>query len=180
MALLVITEHDSASLEGSTLNTANAAARCGREVDILIAGHRYRAALEAAEKIAGVTKVRVAEIAKFSDRLVEYIAALAPPLPLLGVTCTSWRRQWPTERTSCRGWPIWTLMEWTPSRIKAFEFLAEREIGSILLGIWSHRLIARISKRIAVSRRQFALVRSSGIAELLTSDLYEPNHMGNT
>ena len=39
MTALVIAEHDNASVKGATLNTVAAAAQCGGDVHVLIAGH---------------------------------------------------------------------------------------------------------------------------------------------
>ena len=74
MAALVIAEHDNASLKGSTLNTVTAASECGGEVHVLIAGANCGAAAEAASKLAGVTKVLVADGAQFADGLAENVA----------------------------------------------------------------------------------------------------------
>ena len=75
MAALVIAEHDNASLKGSTLNTVTAAAQCGGDVHVLIAGHNCGGAAEAAAQIAGVAKVLVADAAQFADGLAENVAA---------------------------------------------------------------------------------------------------------
>ena len=77
MAALVIAEHDNASLKASTLNTVTAAAQCSNEIHILVAGNGCDAAAAAAAKIAGVTKVLVAEGAQFADGLAENIAEQA-------------------------------------------------------------------------------------------------------
>ncbi|MDB5794847.1 MAG: electron transfer flavodomain protein [Noviherbaspirillum sp.] len=77
MAALVIAEHDSASLKGSTLNTVTAALQCGGDVHILVAGHNCGPAAEAASKIAGVSKVLVADAAQFADGLAENVAEQA-------------------------------------------------------------------------------------------------------
>jgi electron transfer flavoprotein alpha subunit len=77
MAALVIAEHDNASLKGSTLNTVTAAAQCGGDVHILVAGHNCGAAAEAASKVAGVSKVLVADAAQFADGLAENVAEQA-------------------------------------------------------------------------------------------------------
>ena len=74
MAVLVIAEHDNASLKGSTLHTVTAAAACGSELHILVAGHNCGAAAEAAAQIAGVAKVLVADAAAFADGLAENVA----------------------------------------------------------------------------------------------------------
>ena len=74
MTALVIAEHDNASLKGSTLNTVTAAAQCGGDVHVLVAGHHCGAAAEAASKIAGVSKVIVADAAPFADGLAENVA----------------------------------------------------------------------------------------------------------
>jgi len=74
MVALVIAEHDNASLKGSTLHTVTAAAQCGGDVHVLVAGANAGAAAEAAAKIAGVTKVLHADAAHFADGLAENIA----------------------------------------------------------------------------------------------------------
>jgi len=74
MVALVIAEHDNASLKGVTLNTVTAAAQCGGEVHVLIAGANCGAAAEQAAKIAGVSKVLVADAPHFADGLAENVA----------------------------------------------------------------------------------------------------------
>jgi electron transfer flavoprotein alpha subunit len=74
MVALVIAEHDNASLKGSTLHTVTAAAQCGGDVHVLVAGSNAGAAAEAAAQIAGVSKVIVADAAYFADGLAENIA----------------------------------------------------------------------------------------------------------
>ena len=75
MASLVIAEHDHVSLKGSTLNTVAAAAKCGADIHVLVAGHDCAAAAAAAAKITGVSKVLVADAAQFAHGLAENIAA---------------------------------------------------------------------------------------------------------
>jgi len=75
MSALVIAEHDNASLKGSTLNTVAAAALCGGDVHILVAGHGCAAVAAAAAQIAGVSKVLVADAAQFEHGLAENVAA---------------------------------------------------------------------------------------------------------
>ena len=77
MTALVIAEHDNASLKGSTLNTITAAAQCGGDVPVLVAGHNCGGAAEAASQIAGVAKVLVADGAHFADGLAENLAEQA-------------------------------------------------------------------------------------------------------
>jgi electron transfer flavoprotein alpha subunit len=77
MTALVIAEHDNASLKGSTLNTVTAAAQCGGDVHVLVAGHNAAAAAAAAAQIAGVAKVLLADAPQFADGLAENVAAQA-------------------------------------------------------------------------------------------------------
>jgi electron transfer flavoprotein alpha subunit len=74
MVALVIAEHDNASLKGATLNTVTAAAQCGGDVHVLVAGSNAGAAAAAAAQIAGVSKVIVADAAHFADGLAENVA----------------------------------------------------------------------------------------------------------
>ncbi|WP_367067982.1 electron transfer flavoprotein subunit alpha/FixB family protein [Oryzisolibacter sp. LB2S] len=75
MTALVIAEHDNASLKSATLNTVTAAAACGGEVHVLVAGENAGAAAQAAAQIAGVAKVLHADGAALKDGLAENLAA---------------------------------------------------------------------------------------------------------
>ena len=75
MTCLVIAEHDNASIKSATLNTVTAAAACGGEVHVLVAGHNAGAAAQAAAQIAGVAKVIHAEGEGFAHGLAENVAA---------------------------------------------------------------------------------------------------------
>ena len=80
MTALVIAEHDNASLKAATLHTITAAAQCGGEVHVLVAGHQCQAAAQAAAQAAGVTKVLVADADYFANGLAENVAAQAVAL----------------------------------------------------------------------------------------------------
>ena len=75
MTALVIAEHDNASIKGATLNTVTAAAACGGEVHVLVAGHNAGAAAQAAAQIAGVGKVIHADSEALAHGLAENVAA---------------------------------------------------------------------------------------------------------
>lgn len=75
MTSLVIAEHDNASIKGATLNTVTAAAACGGDVHVLVAGANAGEAAKAAAQIAGVSKVIHADGAHFEHGLAENVAA---------------------------------------------------------------------------------------------------------
>ncbi|PKO29962.1 MAG: electron transfer flavoprotein subunit alpha [Betaproteobacteria bacterium HGW-Betaproteobacteria-9] len=75
MTALVIAEHDNASIKGATLNTVAAAAQCGGEVHVLIAGYNAGPAAAAAAQIAGVAKVIHADAEYLAHGLSENMAA---------------------------------------------------------------------------------------------------------
>jgi electron transfer flavoprotein alpha subunit len=75
MSILVIAEHDNASIKGATLNTVTAAIACGGDVHVLIAGHNAGEAAKAASQIAGVAKVLHAESPGLEHGLAENVAA---------------------------------------------------------------------------------------------------------
>jgi len=75
MSVLVIAEHDNASIKGATLNTVTAAAACGGDVHVLVAGHNAGGAAQAAAQIAGVAKVIHADAAGLEHGLAENVAA---------------------------------------------------------------------------------------------------------
>ena len=61
MTILVIAEHDNATLSDQTAKALSAALKMGGEVDILVAGNAARPAAEAAAKLTAVRKVLLAE-----------------------------------------------------------------------------------------------------------------------
>jgi electron transfer flavoprotein alpha subunit len=79
MTILVIAEHDNASLKSATFNTMTAAAIIAsftaHDIHMLIAGHQAQGAAEAAEKIAGVSKVLLAEAPQLETGLAENVEA---------------------------------------------------------------------------------------------------------
>ena len=75
MSILVIAEHDNASLKGATLNTVTAAKACGGDVHVLVAGHNAAAAAQAAAQVAGVSKVLHADSDALAHGLAENVAA---------------------------------------------------------------------------------------------------------
>jgi len=75
MSVLVIAEHDNASVKPATLNTVTAALACGGEVHVLVAGEGAAAAAAAAGQIAGVSKVIHADGAALKNSLAETVAA---------------------------------------------------------------------------------------------------------
>ena len=72
--VLVVAEHDHGTLKGATLNTITAAAQCGGDVHVLVAGHHAAAAAAAASQVAGVTKVLHADAASLAEQLAENVA----------------------------------------------------------------------------------------------------------
>jgi len=80
MAILVVAEHTNAALAGATLNTVAAAQAIGGDIHVLVAGAGCGAAAEAAGKVAGVSKVLVADSAAFAHQLPENIAPLVAEL----------------------------------------------------------------------------------------------------
>ena len=81
MTVLVIAEHDNATIKGATLNTVTAAAACGGDVHVLVAGHNAGAAAQQASQIAGVAKVIHADGASLAHGLAENVAAQVLALP---------------------------------------------------------------------------------------------------
>ena len=76
MALLVIAEHDNTSLKAATLNAVTAATRLGGDIHVLVAGANAAAVAAAASKVAGVSKVLLAEAPQYADQLAENLATL--------------------------------------------------------------------------------------------------------
>ncbi|GAA4337861.1 hypothetical protein GCM10023165_16180 [Variovorax defluvii] len=76
MTVLVIAEHDHATLKPATLNTVTAAAACqSGDVHVLVAGANAVEAAKAAAQVAGVAKVIVADSPSLAENLAENVAA---------------------------------------------------------------------------------------------------------
>ena len=75
MTTLVIAEHDNASLKPATLNTVTAAAQCGGDVHVLVAGHNAGPAAAAAAQVAGVAKVIHIEADTLAHGIAENVTA---------------------------------------------------------------------------------------------------------
>ena len=75
MTVLLIAEHDNATLKPATLNAATAAAKLG-DFDILVAGAGCAAVADAAAKIAGCKKVLLADDAAYAHQVAENMASL--------------------------------------------------------------------------------------------------------
>jgi electron transfer flavoprotein alpha subunit len=75
MAVLLIAEHDNASLKDATHKSLTAAAQMEGDVHVLVAGHKADGAAKAAAKLSGVKKVLHVESAALERPLAEPMAA---------------------------------------------------------------------------------------------------------
>ncbi len=80
MTILVIAEHDNASLKPSTLHTLGAAKQIGGDVHVLVAGQGAQGVAQAASQVQGVAKVLLADAPVYKDQLAENLAALVAGL----------------------------------------------------------------------------------------------------
>ncbi|QCG87258.1 electron transfer flavoprotein subunit alpha/FixB family protein [Azospirillum sp. TSH100] len=76
MPILILADHDNASLKPATANAVTAAAKLGGDVHILVAGRNAAPAAEQAARLAGVAKVLLADDAAYEHALAEPVAAL--------------------------------------------------------------------------------------------------------
>ncbi|MBD8661871.1 electron transfer flavoprotein subunit alpha/FixB family protein [Rhizobium sp. CFBP 8752] len=76
MAILLLAEHDNASLNDQTAKALTAASQIGGEVHVLVAGSGAQSAADAAAKLSGVSKVLLADDASLANSLAEPLAAL--------------------------------------------------------------------------------------------------------
>ena len=80
MAVLVMADHDNASLKDNTHKTVTAALALSGDVDILVAGQGADAVAAAAAKITGVRKVLLAQSDSLGQGLAEAVTAVIVPL----------------------------------------------------------------------------------------------------
>ena len=76
MTILLLADHDNASLSDQTAKALTAAAKIGGDVHVLVAGKAAKPAADAAAKLAGVSKVLLAESDELANNLAEPLADL--------------------------------------------------------------------------------------------------------
>jgi electron transfer flavoprotein alpha subunit len=76
MSILIVAEHDNASLKPATLHVVTAAKKIGGDIHILVAGQNCDGAAQAAAKVGGVAKVLKADDAAYEHQLAENTAKL--------------------------------------------------------------------------------------------------------
>ncbi|MCU4347200.1 FAD-binding protein [Acinetobacter lactucae] len=80
MSILVIADHNNQVLNGATLNVVAAAQKIGGDITVLVAGSGAQAVADAAAKVAGVSKVLLADNAAYANQLAENVAGLVADL----------------------------------------------------------------------------------------------------
>ncbi|MGO8147462.1 electron transfer flavoprotein subunit alpha/FixB family protein [Rhizobium leguminosarum] len=76
MTILLLADHDNASLSDQTAKALTAAAKIGGDVHVLVAGKAAKPAADAAAKLSGVSKVLLAESDELANNLAEPLADL--------------------------------------------------------------------------------------------------------
>ena len=76
MTILLIAEHDGASLKDATLKALSAASQIGGDVHVLVAGSGVAGAAAEAATLSGIAKVLTADDASLAHQLAEPMAAL--------------------------------------------------------------------------------------------------------
>jgi electron transfer flavoprotein alpha subunit len=76
MSVLVLAEHDNSELKDATLAAVTAATQLGGDVHLLVAGKGAKSVADAAAKVAGVSKVLLADDAAYENALAENVAPL--------------------------------------------------------------------------------------------------------
>ena len=100
MTTLIVADHDNATLGASTLNTVTAGAALDGDIHVLVAGSACQSVAEQAAKIAGVSKVLIADNAVYEHFLAENISLLVKDLAdgyihILSSTSTGARNMMP-------------------------------------------------------------------------------------
>ena len=80
MSILVLAEHHDGQLAAATAHVVAAAQAIGGDIDVLVAGDNVGAVADAAAKLDGVSKVRVADNGVYAHQLAEPVSALLAEL----------------------------------------------------------------------------------------------------
>ena len=76
MSILIVAEHNNASLSSATQHVVTAAQAIGGDIHVLVAGENARDAADEAAKLNGVAKVLLADNAAYGHALAENLATL--------------------------------------------------------------------------------------------------------
>ena len=76
MSILVIAEHDTNNIKGSTLNTVAAASEISGEISLLVAGSNCTSVIEEAQTINNVSKIISVDDEKYANFLAEDMSSL--------------------------------------------------------------------------------------------------------
>src|SRR5690606_10873604 len=76
MTTLIIAEHDHQSLRAATRSAITAASKLGEAIEVLVAGENVAAIVDQAARLAGVSRVRVADNPLYAKPLAENLAPL--------------------------------------------------------------------------------------------------------
>ena len=80
MSILILADHDNASLKSVSRSVIAAAGKLGSDIHVLIAGSNCSGAVDAATKCAGVSKVLQADAPAYANGLAENVAPLVAEL----------------------------------------------------------------------------------------------------
>ena len=80
MSILIVAEHDNASLNVATLNSVTAGVAIGGDIHLLVAGEACSAVADQASQVAGVSKVLLADSAAYTHALAENVSLLIADL----------------------------------------------------------------------------------------------------
>jgi electron transfer flavoprotein alpha subunit len=86
MSILVLADHDNATLGSTLVKTISAARALGGDIHVLVAGHNCKAVAEQASKLDDVAKVLLADSEHLGRQLAEEVSALVTPM-MAGYTC---------------------------------------------------------------------------------------------
>ena len=76
MSILILVEHEEGDIRPATLNVVTAGVQIGGDIHLLVAGNDVAGVAEKAAKIAGVSKVMVADDAAYANELAENLSSL--------------------------------------------------------------------------------------------------------
>jgi len=80
MSILIVAEHDNASLNLATLNSVTAGVAIGGDIHLLVAGESCSAVADEASQVSGVSKVLLADSAAYTHALAENVSLLIAEL----------------------------------------------------------------------------------------------------
>ena len=167
MAVLLIAEHDNASLKDATHKALTAALAIDKDVHVLVAGKGADAAAKEASGLSGVKKVLHCDSPMLERPLAEPMAALVVSMAGGYSHIVAPATTWPAHSGTAIRLSTWSTMTIETGR------MAKQAAGAVLVTYGETAVLVTATRERVTARRSYELALAVGAPERVTKRLVE-------